>query len=125
MLCSSHIECKVMLVAYVNTMNPWVVEAVCLCIFALVLAQIAVIVHEVHKAGLVVFRNEAELAVGNLLVCWYIQGIVVIAVAVDVVHHHVRVVVAAAPCLVDKAQVVAVAVVVGYGEDESVWCHVL
>ena len=37
MLCSSHIECKVMLVAYVNTMNPWVVEAVRLSIFTLVL----------------------------------------------------------------------------------------
>ena len=81
--------------------------------------------HIVHKAGLVTLADEAELAVLYLLVGGDVQGVVVVAVAVHVVGHHVGVVVTATPSLIDQTVVVAAVVVTGCRQDETVGGDIL
>ena len=91
-----------MLVAEVNTVNPWVVNAVAFCILALVFAQALVVVQEAHEAVLVVLRNETECAAFHFSIGRNINSVVVVTVAVHVVNSHVRIVVATTPGFVDE-----------------------
>ena len=87
--------------------------------------QIAVAVYIVHELLLVVFGLEAEQPVGHLLVGGDIQGVVVVSIAVHVVGCHVRIVVSAAPRLVDDADMVAVLVAVSGRHDKAVGSDIL
>ena len=102
-----------MLVAEVKSVNPRRIQAVSLCVLALVGAEVFVVVYVGQEAGCVILRHEAEFLVCNLLIGRDVDKVVVETVSVDVVGSHIRVVVAAPPGFIDKAEVVAAAVTVG------------
>ena len=124
MACLCDVELEVVLVAEVNTVYPRRVEAICLSILTLTILEVVVCVNVVHEASLVVLRNEAELTVSHLSVCWHVDSVVVVAVVVHVVYGHVRIVVATAPCLIDEAEVVSALIVCGERSNETVWSYV-
>ena len=80
---------------------------------------------EVHETSLVILRNEAELTVGNLLVCGDIDHVVGVTVTVHVISQDIRSVVTAAPGLIDQAIVVAALIVDRSIGNDTVGSHIL
>ena len=116
----AYVEAEVVLVGEVDAVYPRAVDAVCLGKFALMILQVVAAVYKVHEAYSVILTDEAEVAFVHLLVGGDIKSVVVVAVAVHVVGRHKRVVVAAAPCLIDERVVVAALVVDGGAGNEAV-----
>ena len=114
MLGVTYIELKVVLVAEVDAVYPWRIQAVTFSIFTLVILQVAVAVNIVHEASLVVFRYETEFTLFYLCIGWDVDSIVVVTVAVHIVGGHERVVVTATPCFIYQAIVVVTLVVSSY-----------
>ncbi len=79
----------------------------------------------IHETSLVVLRNEAELVVSNLLISRDIYSIVVVTITVHIVGSHERIVVTAAPCLINKTVVVAALVVTSDRSHETVRSNIL
>ena len=110
--CVSSLHLEVVGKTEVKSVCPRRVNAVSLCILALVLAEILVNMNEVKETLSIVWRYESEVTVSNLLICRDVDEVVVVTVTVHIVNEHVRVVVTASPSLIDEAVVVAASVMV-------------
>jgi len=122
---ATKVEFEIVLVAEVDAVDPWGVNTVGFGIFALMIFERLVGVHEVHETFAVVGGFETEVAIGHLLVGWNVDGIIEIAIAVDIVGSHVAVVVAAAPCFIDETIVIAALVVDRRRSYEAVGGYIL